>query len=266
MLGKVIGDSWVPILQKEFDSEYLQKLAKWISYTRNSQTIYPESDDVFKALQLCPHGQVKVVILGQDPYHNGIADGLAFSYKNGQRADDRKQSLDVILDEIEEDCYSGFNVNRDYQLDYLAKQGVLLLNSVLTVFRGKPGSHKGLGWERLTQRILISQLADFKSKKVFLIWGAEAKKVMDEAIYQAELEYAFAWTNHLILYAKHPASDLYNRDTFGKIVGTYPEAFTGCKHFSQANKFLLDNNIGCIDWYPTIEPYLNPKLSDTPPF
>lgn len=199
------------------------------------------------------------------PYINGVADGLAFSYKDGLRQGNGMQSLDVILDEIERDCYDGFNVNKDYQLDYLAKQGVLLLNSVLTVFRNKVGSHKGLGWEKLTGAILLSQIRE-KSPKVFLLWGKEAQNLVDQAFIEDEKTNGWSNYNHLILKAYHPAYDLHKRDSFGNITVKYPDGFTGCSHFSQANKFLLNNNISCINWLNTFEPYLNTKLSDQPPF
>lgn len=265
MLDKIIGPSWVPILEEEFKSEYMQKLSAWLAPFREPdsiKTVYPDSQDVFKALQLCPYGQVKVVIIGQDPYHDGQADGLAFSYKNGLST--KKQSLEVILDEVERDCYDGFNPGRDYQLDYLAKQGVLLLNSSLTVFKGKPASHKGFGWERLTRTIVDSQLAE-PSPKVFMLWGKEAQQLLYNSPDMVR-KHNDKLNGHLILNAPHPASDLYNRDTFGDIVGRFPERFTGCKHFSQANKFLLDNQLTAIDWFPTQEPYFNIKLSDQPPF
>lgn len=264
-LSDVIGSSWLPILQDEFNKEYLQKLSKWLAYTRQSQIIYPDSEDVFRSLKLCPYGQVKVVILGTEPYPQGNADGLCFSYKGGLRQGNGIQSLDVILDEIERDCYDGFNVNKDYQLDYLAKQGVLLLNSTLTVTRNNPGSHRGYGWERLTKTILLSLIKE-SPPKVFLVWGNEAKNLLDQAFMEDEQQNGFSNYIHLVLKAKHPASDLYSRDSFGRITTKYPNGFTGCKHFSQCNQFLLDNNIPCIDWLNTFESYLNEKLSNQPPF
>jgi uracil-DNA glycosylase len=266
MLNQIIGESWINEIGQEFTKEYMQKLSTWVSYTRQSKTIYPESPDVFRALKLCPNGQVKVVILGQDPYYDGTADGLAFSYKDGVRPPGKKKSLDIILDEIERDCYDGFNVNRDYQLDYLAKQGVLLLNSVLTVFKGKPDSHKGMGWETLTERILLSQIID-KSPKVFMLWGNNAKDIFDSLSkkvvnldYVTNYPVSYLLTNHLVLKAKHPASDLYNSDQFGDITPDFPNTFSGCKHFSQANDFLGKNDMTSINWFPIQEPYFNEPL------
>jgi len=257
MIEELIGESWVQPIGNEFYKDYLQKMGEWISHTRKSMTIYPDSEDVFKALKLCPFNQVKVVILGQDPYYNGVADGLAFSYKGGVKVGVSKtQSLDVIFDEIERDCYEGFAVNRDYDLSYLAKQGVLLLNTCLTVFRGKPGSHVGMGWEKLTKAILLSVIRE-KSPKVFMTWGNHAKASFKEALAMDDLGY-----NHLVLEAPHPAADLYNKNSFGDIIPNYPTTFSGCKHFSKANQFLKDSYITPIDWFPTLEPYFNIKLSD----
>lgn len=276
MLDKIIGASWLPILEQEFNKPYLRNLAQWISHTRESKTIYPDSQDVFKALQLCPYGQVKVVILGQDPYYNGQADGLCFSYKNGQKQGDKMQSLDVILKEIEQDVYNGFNVNYNYQLDYLAKQGILLLNTILTVFKNNALSHSesklniiGNGWETFTTEILISQIKE-KSPKVFLIWGKEAKNTFRKAVsskrftgYENGEEYYdfnIGLMNHLILEAPHPASDLYNRDQFGDIKPDYPNTFSGCKHFSQVNRFLESKSIEPINWFDISEPFYNEDL------
>ncbi len=272
MLEEVIGESWVPVIGDEFNKEYLQKLATWLSTTRESRTIFPEREDVFKALKLCPYGQVKVVIVGQDPYYDGSADGLCFSYKDGVRPSGKDKSLDVILKEIEQDCYNGFNPSIDYQLDYLAKQGVLLLNSVLTVFKGSADSHKGLGWERLTSRILLSQIIE-NSPKVFMLWGKNAQSLFDDLCnaevsvgYSEHIPVAYFLDKHLILKAKHPASDLYGKDQFGNITPDYPNTFSGCKHFSQANEFLLSKGLGCIDWFSVEEPYFNEVLSNKAPF
>ncbi len=264
MLDKIIGESWVPVIGQEFQKPYLQNLAAWITQLREVKTIYPSSEDVFRALQLTPNGQVKVIVIGQDPYYNGVADGLAFSYKNGSKAS-TKQSLDVIFNEIEQDCYNGFNPSFDYDLSYLAKQGVLLLNTALTVERNKAASHVGKGWEVLTKTILLSQIRDF-SPKVILTWGKLAEEFVDSVFRYDEKENGFSNYIHLVLKAPHPASDLYKRDMLGQIKPDFPNTFTGCKHFSKANEFLLYNNMTAIDWFPVEEPHFNVKLSDKPPF
>lgn len=259
----IVGKSWTSVLFPLFQQEWFLKMGAWISHTRESKTIYPESEDVFKAYKFCPFNRVKVVILGQDPYHNGVADGLCFSYKNGLQAKGM-QSLDVIIEEIERDCYEGFNPTRDYQLNYLAREGVFLLNTVLTVFRGQPGSHRGLGWEKFTNATLLSLVRD-QSPKVFMLWGNDAKNSMDVVLKFNKDQNRPTDYPHLFLYAPHPASDLYKMNSFREIKSDYPNTFTGCKHFSQANEFLKDAGYSKIDWLPVEDGKYNP-LSDDLPF
>jgi uracil-DNA glycosylase len=259
MLESIIGKSWVPILENEFKQEYLLKLSNWLRYQREQGTkdVYPKSEDVFRALKECPYGQVKVVIIGKSPYYQpGVADGLAFSYKDGFKHIPGTQALDVILDEIERDCYDGFEVNKDYDLTYLAKQGVLLLNSVLTTFKGAPDSHKGLGWEKFVAKVIYSQLKE-PSPKVFMLWGNEAKEIFSTADME---DLIFNVHNHLILKAYHPAYDLHKRDVMGQIVVSYPDGFSGCQHFSKANEFLISKDLTPIEWLNTREPFFNKSL------
>lgn len=258
MLDQIIGESWVPVIGDEFSKEYMQKLSTWLAYQRQSETIYPDSENVFRALKLCPFNQTRVIILGQDPYYNGVADGLCFSYKEGIKAGiGINQSLDVILHEIENDVYNGFNVNYDYDLSYLAKQGVLLLNTVLTVKRGNPNSHANLGWERLTSVILYKLIHD-TSPKAFLLWGAHANATFNNVVKKYNQDYmSWQYTNHIRLEAPHPAADLYRKDSFGNIPNDYPGSFTGCKHFSQVNEFLMSKSQDPINWFNVSEPYFN---------
>lgn len=242
MIEQLVGKSWTPILQNEFSSKYLIDLGNWIAYKRMSFTIYPDKEDVFKAFKLCPYGQVKVVILGQDPYYNGQADGLAFSYKDGLPINEKKQSLDIIFNEIERDIYNGLYLDKDFDLSYLAKQGVLLLNTTLTVQRNKPASHVGKGWETFIDQAILSQLAEI-SPKVFMLWGTHAKDTFYECIGNHQIE----TRRHLILTAPHPASDLRNYGNY-TTVEDYPNSFGGCKHFSQCNEFLIKNNLTPIKW------------------
>lgn len=263
-----IHESWIPVIGDEFKQEYMIKLANWIGYTRESRTIFPAKEDVFKALQLTPYGQIKVVIIGQNPYpQEGIADGLAFSFKGGIKHAQGLQALDVILDEIEKDCYDGLAINRDYDLSYLAKQGVLLLNSWLTVFKGEPSSHKDIGWHHFTSKVIETQVLE-ATPKVFMLWGNEAKILFKETCNRLfkEKGVIINYTPHLILTAFHPAADLHNRDQFGNVTAQYPTGFTGCRHFSKANQFLIDNHMTAIDWMSPYEPFNNLKLSDLPPF
>jgi uracil-DNA glycosylase len=249
-------------MEEEFKKEYLQKLAAWLNHIRQSKVVYPDSQDVFRSLKLCPLTDTKVIILGQEPYYQGNADGLAFSYKDGFRAGQGMQALDVIFAEIERDCYDGFQVNMDYQLDYLAKQGVLLLNAVLTVFRGQVGSHKDIGWQNLTTRIIQSLIIN-QNPKVFMLWGNEAKLTYHKAYANAGY---YIRDHNLVLEAYHPAYDLHKRDSLGRLVLKYPDGFSGCGHFSQANRFLLQNNRMAIDWFPVEMNLSIPVLSDQSPF
>jgi len=266
MISDLVHHSWIPLMEEEFKKEYLQKLATWLAYIRQSgsKVVYPDSQDVFRALKLCPFDNTKVIILGQEPYYQGNADGLAFSYKDGFRAGQGMQALDVIFAEIERDCYDGFNVNMDYQLDYLAKQGVLLLNAVLTVFRGQVGSHKDIGWQKLTTKI-IQSLILVPEPKVFMLWGNDAKHVYEVAM-RTMPHLNFPTDQNLVLTAYHPAYDLHKRDSLGRIVLKYPDGFSGCAHFSQANRFLLQNNRMAIDWFPMEMNLGIPVLSDQSPF
>lgn len=167
------------------------------------------------------------------------------------------QALDIIIDEIERDCYNGFEVNKDYDLTYLAKQGVLLLNSVLTTFKGVPDSHKDLGWEIFIRKIIDSQLNE-PSPKVFMLWGKEAQDFLYNSDYVRKHDDKY--NGHLILNSYHPAYDLHKRDVMGQVVVRYPDGFSGCKHFSKANEFLIKNNLTSIEWLNTKEPFFNKSL------
>lgn len=188
---------------------------------RKSKVVYPEARDVFAALNLTAFEDVRCVILGQDPYHGpNQAHGLAFSVKPGFP---RPPSLNNIFKEIETDLQ--VKMPDGGCLDGWANQGVLLLNSVLTVRDGEPGSHANKGWEKLTDKI-IETVSDQKEKVAFFLWGK------------------FAWAKaplvdskkHLILYAAHPSPLSAHR------------GFFGCKHFSQANEYLAGNGFKKIDW------------------
>jgi uracil-DNA glycosylase len=260
MLETLIGKSWVDIIGEEFKKEYLLKLSAWLQYQRKEGTkeIYPASEDVFRALKECPYGQVKVVIVGKSPYYQpGVADGLAFSYKGGLKHIPGLQALDIIIDEIERDCYNGFEVNQDYDLTYLAKQGVLLLNSVLTTAKGSPDAHKGLGWEIFIKKIIDTQLQE-RSPKVFMLWGKEAQDNLYNTNHvRTHDDMLFG---HLIINARHPAADLHNRDALGQVVERHPDSFSGGHYFSKANEFLVKNGLTPIDWLNTKEPFFNKSL------
>ena len=240
-----LGSEWYKKLEPEFKKEYFRKLSIWLKKRRASNTIYPDAEDTFKAFRMCPFSETKVVILGQDPYYDGTADGLAFSYKEDVLGTlDYSKSLDIIWKELEDDVRFGIYLSFNYNLNWLAEQGVLLLNSCLTVYRGRPGSHSNVGWEKFTGRAIKLLLQD-SSPKVFMLWGSKARNFFSTIIPHV----AFA-DEHLILQAPHPAYDLRigpDKETM-QYSARYPETFRGCKHFSKANEFLKENNREQIIW------------------
>lgn len=239
----LVGDSWYSKLVNTWKSDMVVAISKFVKEARRVREVYPESTRVFRALKLSTFEHTKVIILGQDPYHDGSADGLAFSYFEGSKKV-RAKSLDVIFKEVERDCYDGMYIPYSYDLTHWARQGVLLLNTILTVEKGKPLSHANIGWERLT-KIIIYELIKDPEPKVFLIWGKQAREHIDAVLSKFTSDIAGV---HLYLKAPHPAADLYKRDQFGNTAPDYPSTFAGCSHFSEANKFLRTNNRKPITW------------------
>ena len=205
------NNSWDTLLKDEFEKPYYQKLRAFLKEEYQHQTIYPSMYDLFNALKITNYEDVKVVILGQDPYHGpGQAHGMAFSVKPGVPV---PPSLKNIYKELQ-DTMGCYIPNNGYLMKW-AQQGVLLLNTVLTVRAGKPQSHKGQGWETFTDHI-ISLLNDRKEPVIFVLWGAPAKK-------KASL---ITNPQHVILTAAHPSPlSAYN-------------GFFGCDHFRKINDYL----------------------------
>ena len=219
-MAAITGD-WAKALQEEFNKPYYKALYEFIKNEYKTQIVYPPSEDLFNALHMTPLSDVKVVILGQDPYHEpGQAHGLCFSVKEGVRI---PPSLVNIYKEIEDDI--GCKVSGKGDLTAWAKQGVLLLNTVLTVRAHLANSHKGKGWEEFTDSI-IRVVGAKKSPVVFLLWGSHA---------QAK-EPLITNKNHLILKAPHPSP-----------LSAY-RGFFGCKHFSKTNNYLSENGLEPINW------------------
>ncbi len=254
-LKELLGDEWFQVLREEVNKEYFIKLAKWIAYERQSHTIYPDSNDLFKAFKLTPPTTIKCVIVGQDPYYDGTANGLAFGYKDSIKPQGKDKSLDIIFKEMERDIKFGLYLDQDYSLEYLAKQGVFLLNTVLTVQRNKPASHsdKGIGWQKFTTEILEILLGS-RNPKVFMLWGNHAQELFNGLLgfkqyKDGEHYYNFntGLNKHFILKAKHPAADIHQKEGLEYKVD-YPNTFLGCNHFSQANDFLKKNGIKEIIW------------------
>lgn len=216
-----IGNDWDELLAGEFDKEYYQKLRKFLVEEYQNNTIYPDMHDIFNALKFTPYSQVRAVILGQDPYHGpGQAHGLSFSVQKGKRI---PPSLVNIYQELRDDL--GVQSPGHGCLEGWARQGVLMLNTVLTVRAKQANSHKGKGWEIFTDRI-IELLNQRQEPMVFLLWGANAKAKQS----------LITNPNHLVLTAAHPSP-------FSAFSG-----FFGCRHFSQCNDFLEAHGQGRIQW------------------
>ena len=216
-----IAKSWYNLLKDEFEKPYYKELQKFLIDEYSHYTIYPESENVFNALNLVPYDKVRVVIIGQDPYHEPHqAHGLCFSVQSGV---DIPPSLQNIYKEIHNDL--GLPIPTSGDLTPWARQGVLLLNSVLTVRKGAANSHKGKGWEQFTSAI-IKKLNERTEPIIFLLWGNNAKLVAS----------AVDNTRHFVLTAPHPSP-----------LSAYA-GFFGCKHFSKCNEFLKSMHSTPIDW------------------
>jgi len=217
-----IDTSWKNILQDEFSKQYFIDLTNKVKEEYKNKIIYPKGNEIFNAFQYCTFENTKVVILGQDPYH-GIneANGLAFSVNKGIRV---PPSLKNIYKEIENDL--NIKVNKeDGDLSRWAKQGVLLLNSTLTVRKDSAGSHQGIGWEIFTDYV-IQRISDLKSNIVFILWGKYAKEKGKNINNE----------KHLIISSPHPSPFAADRGFFGS------------KPFSKTNQYLLKHDIKPIDW------------------
>ena len=209
------------ILEEESKKEYMVKLKEFIDNEYNTKTIFPERKNIMNSMKYTPYEKVKVVIVGQDPYHGvGEAHGLSFSVQPGIKT---PPSLVNIYKELKRDlgCY----IPNNGCLVKWAKEGVLLLNSVLTVVKDNPGSHRGKGWEIFTDTI-IKSINEKDEPVVFLLWGSYAK---EKAAYITN-------PKHLVLKTSHPSPF------------SVRNGFDGCSHFSKANNFLKQNGIEPVDW------------------
>ncbi len=216
-----IGNEWDELLKGEFDKAYYQKLRGFLVKEYSERTIYPDMYDIFNALRYTSYSDVKAVMIGQDPYHGrGQAHGLCFSVKKGV---DVPPSLKNMYKELESDI--GFKAPRHGELIEWAKQGVLMLNAVLTVREGEANSHKGMGWEIFTDRV-IELLNEREEPIVFLLWGGNARR--KKAL--------ITNPKHHVLEAAHPSPlSAYN-------------GFFGCRHFSKTNQILKEMGQTPIDW------------------
>ena len=208
-------------IKSEFNKPYYRNLYEFVCKEYNNNVVFPPKEDIFNAFHITPMSNVKVLLLGQDPYHNyNQAHGLSFSVKPGQ---DIPPSLQNIYKELNDDL--GYYIPNNGYLQKWASQGVLLLNTVLTVRAHEANSHKGMGWEQFTDAV-ISAVNEIDRPIVYFLWGAPAQKK------------AAMLNNpkHLILQAPHPSP-----------LSAY-RGFFGCKHFSKCNEFLAANGLEPIDW------------------
>ena len=220
-MSVAIEESWKAVLEAEFEKEYFKKLSGTIKQAYLTETVFPHPKLVFNAFAQCPFEALKVVILGQDPYHGkGQAHGLSFSVGDGVPI---PPSLQNIYKEIRAD--TGRETPHSGNLERWAAQGVLLLNATLTVEEGRPASHQGLGWEEFTDAVICT-ISKKKENVVFLLWGkyAQQKTILIDQ------------SKHLVLCAAHPSP-------FSAHNG-----FFGCKHFSKANAYLQEHGKDPIAW------------------
>lgn len=217
-----IEPTWKEVLKDEFNKDYFQQIAAHLKMEKAmGRVIYPPGGLIFHAFDATPFNNVKVVLLGQDPYHGpGQAHGLAFSVQHGVKP---PPSLVNIFKELHEDV--GMPIPSHGNLEAWAKQGVFLLNTCLTVRATEPLSHSKCGWQEFTDRV-IQKISDLKQNVVFLLWGRSAQDkqmLIDE-------------TKHYVLKAAHPSP--FSAD----------KGFFGCRHFSKTNEYLVKNRIDAIDW------------------
>lgn len=216
-----IHESWKKLLQEEFNKPYFEELTVFVKKEYGSKTVFPPPKDIFKAFDLCPFENVKVVILGQDPYHGpGQAHGLCFSVSDNVPP---PPSLINIYKEIKSDL--GGEMPKTGNLERWAKQGVFLLNAILSVIAHQPTSHQNKGWEEFTDAV-IRLISEKKEHVVFMLWGK----------YAISKAWMIDDKKHLILTAPHPSPLSASR------------GFFGCRHFSKANAFLREHGLKEIDW------------------
>lgn len=216
-----IAEDWKEILREEFSKPYFEELVSFVKQEYASGEVFPAGRNIFRAFDKCPFDKLKVVIIGQDPYHgDGQANGLCFSVNEGVPF---PPSLKNIFKEVSDDI--GTPVPRSGELDRWAEQGVLMLNAVLTVRAHNAASHAGHGWERFTDAV-VKAIAERKQGVVYMLWGSYAQR--KGAIADPK--------QNLILHAVHPSP-----------LSAY-RGFFGCKHFSQANNYLISIGKEPIEW------------------
>lgn len=220
-----IEESWKHALQDEFNAPYFSQLRTFLKQEKKTYKIFPPGSQIFAAFNFTPLPAVKVVLLGQDPYHgSGQAHGLCFSVPEGQVL---PPSLKNIYKELRNDL--GMPMPVSGNLESWAKQGVLMLNATLTVRSGEAGAHQGRGWEQFTDTV-ISTISDLRAGVVFILWGKYAQAKQD----------LIDTSRHFILEAPHPSPFSANR------------GFFGCRHFSKTNELLEANGLETINWHSVV--------------
>ena len=232
MTEKLLG-AWYPFLKEEINQEYFQVLRESLRKEYSDHLCCPQPSNIFRAFELTDPATIKVIIIGQDPYPSTHADGLAFSTQQGSTP----FSLQRILREVDRDVVKTSTL-REFKLAFptnsleaWARQGVFLINPILTVRSGDIGSHSNLGWQKFTAKAL-DHLAVDSAFKVIMSWGGEARKVVEALAINPEVG-----RNHVVLDTGHPASGAHGKDQF-----------SGCNHFSKANRYLSKHNIKPINW------------------
>jgi len=226
-MKKILRNDWAPLLEEEFSKPYYLKLRQRLKEEYQTYTVYPDMYDIFNALHLTGYEQAKVVILGQDPYHGpGQAHGLSFSVKPGVQP---PPSLQNIYKELQDDVNCAIPPHG--YLVHWARQGVMLLNTVLTVRAGCPNSHRGLGWEIFTDRV-IHLLNERERPLVFILWGKHAQ---EKAAFIDR-------SRHCVIQSPHPSPLSAHRGFFGS------------RPFSRANRFLREHGMTEIDWQLPFHP------------
>lgn len=216
-----ISDSWKPVLKGEFDKSYFADLVDFVKKEYQRARVYPRGKNIFRAFDKCSFDDIKVVVIGQDPYHGiGQANGLCFSVNDGVQF---PPSLQNIFQEVKSD--TGAAVPQSGNLDRWAEQGVLLLNAVLTVREHEAASHAGMGWERFTDAV-VHAISGHKENIVYMLWGSYAQK--KASFVDPE--------RNCVLKAVHPSP-----------LSAY-KGFFGCRHFSKANEYLAANGKTPINW------------------
>ena len=220
-MNKSIDDTWISVLSDEFDQKYFKELEEFVDHQYSSHICYPPINEIFNAFKSCKFNHLKVVILGQDPYHGlGQANGLSFSVNDGIKF---PPSLRNIFKELESD--TGEPIPISGNLSRWAEQGVLLLNATLTVQEKKPGSHQKKGWETFTDNV-IKKISHEKDNIVFILWGNFAKSKIE----------LIDSNKHIILSSGHPSPFSAHKHFFG------------CKHFSKCNEYLSSIGTSTIEW------------------